>query len=102
MNQRSIFILFILVFCSVVHSQEENTVLTKDKKTLNIKRASNKPKIDGVLDDAIWTNADVATDFIQFRPEIGNTLPTAQRTEVKMSYDDDAIYVAAYPSLIID
>lgn len=96
MNQRSIFILFILVFCSVVHSQEENTVLTKDKKTLNIKRASNKPKIDGVLDDAIWTNADVATDFIQFRPEIGNTLPTAQRTEVKMSYDDDAIYVAAY------
>ena len=58
MNIRSIFILFILIFCSVAHSQEENTVLSKDKKTLNIARASNKPKIDGVLDDAIWENAE--------------------------------------------
>ncbi len=96
MNIRSIFILFILIFCSVAHSQEENTVLSKDKKTLNITRATQKPKIDGVLDDAIWENAEIATGFIQFRPDIGNTRQTEERTEVKMSYDDDAIYVAAY------
>ncbi|MBD10929.1 MAG: protein with DOMON-like ligand-binding domain protein [Flavobacteriaceae bacterium] len=96
MNIRSIFILFILIFCSVAHSQEENSVLSKDKKTLNITRATQKPKIDGVLDDAIWENAEIATGFIQFRPDIGNTRQTEERTEVKMSYDDDAIYVAAY------
>ncbi|WP_138433430.1 DUF5916 domain-containing protein [Winogradskyella algicola] len=95
MNIRSFFILFTFCFFSVALSQE-NTVLTKDKKTLNITRASKKPKIDGVLDDKIWENAEIATGFIQFRPDIGNTLPTEQRTEVKMSYDDDAIYVAAY------
>jgi hypothetical protein len=104
MNIRSFFILFTLCFFSVALSQE-NTVLTKDKKTLNITRASKKPKIDGVLDDKIWENAEIATDFIQFRPDIGNSLPKEKRTEVKMAYDDKAIYVAAYlyddPELIM-
>lgn len=68
----------------------------QDKKTLNIKRSDNAPKIDGVLDDAIWQNAEIATDFIQFRPEMGITLSNEERTEVKMTYDDEAIYVAAY------
>ncbi|WP_426430544.1 DUF5916 domain-containing protein [Winogradskyella sp. HB-48] len=95
MNFRSIVFIFILSCCIVAHSQE-NSVLTKQKKTLNITRTSKKPKIDGVLDDIIWKNAQIATGFIQFRPDIGNTLPPEQRTEVKMTYDDNAIYVAAY------
>ena len=95
MNIRSILFLLSILFTNYVISQE-NTVLTKDKKVLNITRADIAPKIDGVLDDAVWQNAEVATGFIQFRPEIGNTLPSEQRTEVKMTYDDKAIYVGAY------
>lgn len=95
MNIRSITLLIALFFYNVIVSQE-NTVLTKDKKTLNITRATKAPKIDGVLDDEVWQNAEIATDFIQFRPDIGNTPPPEQRTEVKMTYDDKAIYVAAY------
>lgn len=71
-------------------------LISQDKKTLQISRTETAPEIDGILDDAIWENAEIATDFIQFRPEIGNTLPNEQRTEVKMTYDDKAIYVAAY------
>jgi hypothetical protein len=78
---------------------------SQDKKTLQISRATKAPKIDGILDDTIWENAEIATDFIQFRPEIGKTAPKNERTEVRMTYDDQAIYVSAYlyddPSLIM-
>jgi hypothetical protein len=95
MDIRSISLLLSILFINIVVAQE-NTVLTKDKKTLNITRANTAPKIDGILDDSVWETAEIATGFIQFRPEIGNTLPPEQRTEVKMTYDDKAIYVAAY------
>ena len=69
---------------------------SQDKKQLHIERADKAPKIDGVLNDDIWKTAEIATDFIQFRPDMGNTLPENERTEVKVTYDDNAIYVAAY------
>jgi len=83
--------LITIVFTSLllqIHAQ--------DKKTLNITRTEKAPKIDGILDDDIWKTAEVASDFVQFRPEMGITLPEHQRTEVKMTYDDNAIYVSAY------
>lgn len=66
------------------------------KKSLHIKRTQVSPKIDGILDDEAWKTAEVATDFIQFRPEMGVTLPEDKKTTVKVTYDDNAIYFAAY------
>jgi hypothetical protein len=89
MNLRSTYLLFALSFAvSMVNAQ--------DKKTLNITRAESAPKIDGVLNEAIWTNAEIATNFIQFEPDIGNLRDRSQRTEVKITYDDNAIYIGAY------
>jgi len=68
----------------------------QDRKTLNIARTTKAPKIDGVLDDSIWQNAEIATNFIQFRPEMGVVLEGHQKTTVQMTYDDQAIYLAAY------
>ncbi|MGV6832589.1 MAG: DUF5916 domain-containing protein [bacterium] len=80
-------------------------VFGQNKKSLQIERTPKAPKIDGVFDEEIWQNAQIATGFVQFRPEIGTTLPNEKRTEVKMTYDDQAIYVAAYlyddPKLIM-
>ena len=70
--------------------------LAQDKKKLNITRVNNAPKIDGVLDDKAWEEAEIATDFIQFRPEIGLTAKAHQKTIVKLVYDDNALYVSAY------
>jgi len=36
-----------------------NIGLAQDKKTLNIQRAENAPKIDGILDDKVWENAEM-------------------------------------------
>ena len=74
-----------------------NTVAQSiNKKALNIIRADVKPKIDGKLNDVVWKNADIATGFVEFEPRIGNKRVAEERTEVKISYDDKAIYVAAY------
>lgn len=82
-----------------------SSILAQDKKTLQIERTETPPKIDGVLDDAAWVNAMEAKDFTEFRPTMGLAEKEFQKTVVKMTYDDTAIYIAAYlydkPELII-
>jgi len=68
----------------------------QQKKSLNIIKTTTAPKIDGVLDDAIWNTVEVATDFVQYDPEMGVKAPENKKTEVRITYNDQAIYIAAY------
>ncbi|MFT5230927.1 MAG: hypothetical protein ACI825_001484 [Planctomycetota bacterium] len=81
------------------------TASAQEKKSLNITRTNDAPRIDGVLDDAVWQDAPEAETFTQFRPEIGVLDTEDNKTIVKMTYDDTAIYVSAYlkddPSLMM-
>lgn len=80
-------LLIVLLFISVVaHSQ---------KKALQTKVTSESLTIDGKFDEPVWQSAPVATDFVMFRPDNGKAIPENKRTEVKIVYDNDAIYVAA-------
>lgn len=87
------FIFFIVVFFSIssMLGQEE-----KNKKTLHIVRTENPPKIDGILNDDAWKNAEEAKDFTEFRPKMGVKDSTEIKTIVKVTYDDNAIYFGAY------
>jgi hypothetical protein len=82
--------LILSLFYLVSYSQDIS------KKVLQIERTSQAPKIDGIFNEEIWASAEIATDFVQFEPEIGNLRDNAERTEVKIAYDDQAIYIAAY------
>jgi hypothetical protein len=62
-------------------------------KVVRATRVDSPPVIDGRLDEAVWTQADVITDFHQIRP--GNGTPPSERTEVYLIYSDDALYVGA-------
>ena len=84
---RILFVLLCLCF-SNINAQE--------KKILNIKRTTNAPKIDGILNDKAWQNAEEAKDFIQFTPAMGTIEKDYQKTVVKVTYDDHAIYFGAY------
>lgn len=68
----------------------------QEKKTLNIEKTNIAPKIDGVLDDEVWKNVEIATDFVQYDPGMGIPAKEHQKTEVRMAYDDQAIYISAY------
>ncbi len=50
-------------------------------------------RIDGRLDEAAWSRAEPITDFVQGEPVEGAS-PDA-RTEVRLLFDEDAIYVGA-------
>lgn len=66
------------------------------QKKLEAIRASKPPVIDGVLDDDVWQNAPIATNFVMFEPDNGLPEPLENKTEVKILYDDEAIYIGAY------
>jgi hypothetical protein len=55
-------------------------------------RTSRPPKIDGNLSDTVWAKVLPFTDFMQQSPDEGQ--PPSQRTEVRILYDDRAIYFA--------
>jgi hypothetical protein len=54
-------------------------------------RTSTAPEIDGSLDDAVWAQAAPSDAFVQFFPREGAS--PGQRTEVRVLYDDLALYV---------
>lgn len=57
-------------------------------------KTDHPPVIDGSLDDSAWSRAPVAKNFIQNFPNYGRA--ASQQTEVKVLYDDYAIYIGAY------
>ena len=83
-----------------------SSILGQEKKTLQIERTDTPIKIDGILDDDGWKNAMEAKDFTQFRPAMGIKETQGEHTIVKMTYDNDAIYISAYlyddPKLIMN
>jgi hypothetical protein len=50
--------------------------------------------IDGNLDEPEWSLAQPATDFIQQEPLMGE--PSTERTEVRILYDDENLYLGVY------
>jgi hypothetical protein len=63
------------------------------QRTLRASRTAT-PTIDGNLDEPSWQGAEVATDFIQFEPMEG--APATEKTEVRVLYDDNNLYIAAW------
>ena len=76
--------------------------LLSQEKSLSAFKCASAPKIDGELNDAVWSGMPVASGFIQNFPAVGK--PASRKTEVKVIYDDDAVYIGAYlyddPTLI--
>ena len=48
-------------------------------------------KIDGLLDEAAWSLAQPATDFLQEQPNEGE--PASEKTEVRILFDDRNLYI---------
>lgn len=91
-TQMKLFITSLLLALCITTSFAQNVPV---KKKLSATRTSGSPKIDGFLDDAVWNTAPIATDFIELRPVPGRIETKDGRTEIKVLYDDYAIYIAA-------
>lgn len=83
---RCIFILLLINLCCY-------SSFAQTKKTLQTTRVKEQISIDGELDEKAWHNTGIASDFIVFVPNYGQA--ASEKTEVRILYDDDAIYVGA-------
>ena len=60
-----------------------------------VPRAAEPPKLDGVLDDQVWTQAPMPTgQWVSYNPNRGDRMPDVYKTDVRIAYDDRNIYFA--------
>lgn len=57
-------------------------------------RVGDRPRLDGVLDEAIWQKAAVIEEFVQQEPREG--APASERTEVRVMYDARSLLIAVH------
>ena len=60
-----------------------------------VPRAPEPPKLDGILDDQVWTQAPMPTgQWVSYNPNRGDKMPDVYKTDVRVAYDDRNIYFA--------
>ena len=85
--------LFIYLFCILLFAEpfEDYKI---DKFYQPLKYSNVSISIDGLLNEEEWQQAAIISDFIQAEPFYGQE--STQTTEVRLLYDEQFIYIAAY------
>ena len=65
------------------------------KKTIQTQFTNDKIVIDGKFDEQVWKTAAIAKDFVMLNPDNGKAENQNQKSEVRLVYTNEAIYVAA-------
>lgn len=81
------FVLFTIIFLPLTALSQDNP--KKNYTAIEIEKA---PTIDGKLNDDAWQLGEWVNDFTQFEPY--NGAEATQRTEFKVIFDKDNLYVA--------
>lgn len=85
MLNRLIPITWLCLLTSVTHAQVRSIPAVKINQPI---------KIDGNLDDEAWKKIEPTGNFITSQPVFG--MPSKRKTDVRIAYDNTAIYVGAY------
>jgi hypothetical protein len=67
---------------------------SRERPAIHATEAAEPPKIDGVLDEAVWRTATPIDVFVQQEPREGQ--PATDRTEVRLVYDSKHIYIGVH------
>tara|TARA_Y100000590_G_scaffold469390_1_gene656712 strand:- start:1664 stop:4057 length:2394 start_codon:yes stop_codon:yes gene_type:complete len=87
---KNIALFFVSILFESVYAQEIDPDQLRLKE-IYAARVQTPPVLDGLLDDEVWENVVPESDFLQWRPY--NLKPPAEKTEVRLVYDDNYIYV---------
>ena len=83
-----------IIFLLIVTNPLDSYGQLSEQRSVFVKKIEGGIKLDGILDEAVWNEADKATDFWQMFPT--DSLRSTNETEVKLLYDDTDIYISAY------
>ena len=86
----------ILSMPALLHAQQSPNGQPTNGQPPNARAAAvaAPPVIDGRLDDALWSGLEPLDGFIQREPSEGQAV--SQPTEVRVGYDDAALYIGAW------
>jgi len=90
MRLRTLSCLFLITSASSAQGADDGA---QRKQAVAVRVREGSIRIDGLLDERAWSQALPITDFIQKEPDEG--APPTEDTEVRVVYDDDAIYIGA-------
>lgn len=86
---KRLILFFVFALCVLtVSAQKKN-----EAYQLAIRKATEAVRIDGIVDEIDWELSATATDFFMILPM--DTSRAQVRTDVKMTYDDDNLYLLA-------
>ena len=71
----------------LLHSQD------RVKKQIRIQKATAPIKLDGLLDETSWQQADIGKDYQQQFPS--DSIKAIAQTELRFTYDDKFLYIGA-------
>lgn len=95
MSKKKLIVLAIFHSLFAFSQATDSKTGISEKKQLTAKRVNQHVNIDGKLDEVEWQSAEVATDFIMLEPDNGKAIDPSKKTEVKILFDDEAIYIGA-------
>lgn len=84
---RRVSVFFFLLLCGCLSLFSYNIHL----KAIQVEKG---PAIDGYLNDEVWQQAEVFTDFKMVEPETGGT--PSEKTELRVLYDKKNLYIGIY------
>ena len=90
---RSVLALFVTFVPLLARAQDSTASAPRHLPVTRAVRIDTPIRLDGRLDEAAWASAPVTPILQQIDPLEGQ--PASQRTEVRVLYDDEALYVGA-------
>ena len=99
MSLRAIGLAGILLLCAAAaHAGQAFDIRTIEPETFKAIAArlpeGQAPRIDGRMDDEVWSSAPIQADFVQREPVFG--APASERTEFRILYDDRTLYIGVW------
>ncbi len=93
LQKSKLSVIWILItFISYGHSLKAQDEADIQHPSVDVHYIADPIKIDGVLDDTVWSNIEAAKDMHQNFPD--DKLSASYDTEVSMAYDDNNLYIA--------
>jgi hypothetical protein len=91
--RRSVLTLAVVALCAAPAAAQSGAHSSGTTPRLQAVERTVPIVLDGRLDEAVWQTPQPATGFIQFEPNEGQ--PATQRTEIRLAYDAEALYIGA-------
>jgi len=91
---RAVLLLLGATALSLPAVAQQNAGDSDGSKTIVIPKLEGRPRIDGMLDEALWSQALLVEDFHQYEPF--EYAEPSQKTQVRIFYTEEALYIASF------